>query len=193
MKTIPLTISQANKFINDKHRHHKPVTGHRFSIGCVKSGEIIGVCVVGRPVARNTSQYMVAEVTRLCTDGSKNACSFLYGAAARIAKEMGFESIQTFTLPEEGGVSLVASGWEMVAISAGGDWNSSSHKNRRTDQPQGEKCKWRKVLNSNASIDYAAALSDELCLRVAQGVPAIERAARQKDVDRSDLDADGCH
>ena len=40
----------------------------------------------------------VVEVTRLCTDGTKNACSFLYGAAARIAKEMGYKQIQTYIL-----------------------------------------------------------------------------------------------
>lgn len=110
---------------------------------------MIGVIIVGRPIARMTDQYSTAEVTRCCTDGTKNACSFLYGSAARVCKAMGFKTIQTYTLPEEGGKSLKTSGWTLLGEAGGGDWNrggESTHKNRRTDQPMGTKHKWQKVL-----------------------------------------------
>ena len=90
MKVIPLTLAQANEFVARLHRHHKPVVGHRFSIGLEQEGMLVAVAIVGRPVARHTDQYRIAEVTRLCSDGTKNACSALYSACARIAREMGF-------------------------------------------------------------------------------------------------------
>lgn len=147
MKVVPLTLKQANTLVASIHRHHKPTTGHRFSLGCLKDGKLVGAAIIGRPVARKTEQYHVAEVTRLVTDGTKNSCSFLYGACARVAKEMGFTSIQTFILETEPGTSLKASGWTYTGTSSGGDWNSSKRKGRRTDQPMCPKHKYEKILN----------------------------------------------
>jgi hypothetical protein len=147
----PLTLAQANTFISEFHRHHKPVVGHRFSIAAFVEEKCVGVCVVGRPVARMVDQYAIAEVTRLASDGTKNVSSMLYGAAARACDAMGFESIQTYTLPCEGGHSLRASGWALEGEAGGGDWNwggESTHKGRRTDQPMDVKWKWRKVLSN---------------------------------------------
>ncbi len=146
MRVIPLTLVQANTLVSELHRHHKPAQGHRFSIGCLVDDVLVGAAIVGRPTARMTAQYQVAEITRLVTDGTYNACSFLYGASARIAKEMGFESIQTFILTSENGASLKASGYVMVAHSDGGDWNRPSRGGRRMDQPQEPKTKWAKSL-----------------------------------------------
>lgn len=142
----PLTLSQANALVARLHRHHKPTRGHRFSIGAFEGGNCVGAAIVGRPVARLTAQYEVAEVLRLVTDGSKNACSFLYGACARIAKEMGFAKIQTFILDNEPGVTLKAAGWKMDGVSAGGQWSHTAGP-RRTDQPTCAKQRWVRVLN----------------------------------------------
>lgn len=144
---IPLTLKTANEFVGRLHRHHKPVVSHRFSIGAVDTvlEELRGVAIVGRPVARGFPPYSVAEVNRLCTDGTPHACSFLYGAAARIAREMGFEKIITYTLPEEGGVSLRASGWVCVAKTSGGDWHREDRP-RVTENPA-PKWRWEKELN----------------------------------------------
>lgn len=142
----PCELKDANLFISALHRHHKPVVGHRFSLGCWNESGIIGVCCVGRPVARLTDQRRIVEVTRLCTDGTKNACSCLYSASARVACEMGYEKIQTFILASELGTSLKACGWEHESDSAGGDgWQS--RKGRRTDQPTEPKQKWSRLLN----------------------------------------------
>ena len=85
LKLIPVTLSAANAFVEKYHRHHKAVTGHKFSLGCEKDGELVGVAIVGRPVSRYLDDGKTLEVNRLCTLGEKNACSFLYGAAARAA------------------------------------------------------------------------------------------------------------
>lgn len=147
LRVVPLTLKQANEFIKEHHRHHKSVVGHRFSIGCEEGDKLVGVAVVGRPVARACEQYRCAEVTRLATNGHKNACSKLYSACARVAKEMGFNRIQTYILESESGVSLKSSGWHKECDTAGGDWNHSWRKGRRVDQPMEPKQRWAKVLN----------------------------------------------
>ena len=150
MRIRPLTLKQANDLISSLHRHHKPVTGHRFSLGLFDdTDKLIGAAVVGRQVSRELDPYKVAEVTRLVTDGTKNACSMLYGACARVAKEMGFEKIQTYILMTEKGTSLRASGWQLVYITQGGDWNHSKAfaGKRRTDQPMCKKQRWEKSFS----------------------------------------------
>lgn len=147
MKTIPLTLAQANELVTAWHRHHKPVTGHRFSIGCVLTGSVVvGAAVVGRPVGRKTDQYLVAEVTRLVTTGEKNVCSFLYSACARIAKEMGFERIQTFILRDETGTSLMAAGWSFESLTDSKPEKWHSRGGRRSDQPAEAKQRWYRDL-----------------------------------------------
>lgn len=94
---IPVSLSQANDFVEQHHRHHKPVRGHKFSIGCITDGRLAAVAIVGRPVSRHLDDGFTLEVNRLCSDGTKNACSFLYAAAARAAKELGYRKIITYT------------------------------------------------------------------------------------------------
>ena len=141
---VPVELKEANQFIDALHRHHKPVIFHRFSLGCVdETGLIHGVCVVGKPVARLAGKPRdVAEVSRLATDGTYNACSILYAAAARACKAMGFRRIQTYTLPVEGGASLRASGWVCEGAAGGGQWKHTDGKPRRTDQPTDVKTRW---------------------------------------------------
>lgn len=148
LKVVPCTLKQANKLVADLHRHHKPVVGHRFSLAVEDEfGILHGACIVGRPVARELPQYEWAEVTRLVTDGTHNACSILYSAAARACKAMGYERIQTYILEDEIGTSLKAAGWEFESHTSGGDWNHSVRKGRRTDQPMVPKQRWKKELN----------------------------------------------
>jgi len=144
LHVVPVELREANDFIASLHRHHQPVVGHRFSIGAVNDdGTLHGVCVVGRPVARLAGHPRdVAEVTRLATDGTYNACSILYAAAARACKAMGFRRIQTYTLPAEGGASLCASGWVCEGEAGGGQWKHTDGKPRRTDQPTEIKTRW---------------------------------------------------
>jgi hypothetical protein len=110
----------------------------------MEDDRLVGAVIVGRPVARLTDQMAIAEVTRLVTDGTTNACSFLYGAAARVARDMGFDSIQTFILSTETGTSLRAAGWTYDGDTDGGNWNRPSRGGRRTDQPLIGKKRWSK-------------------------------------------------
>jgi hypothetical protein len=160
LRIVPVELKEANEFIGALHRHHKPVQGHRFSIGVKKDGKLVGVATIGRPVARLTPAKEVLEVTRLCTDGTKNACSALYSAAARIGKEMGYLQIQSFILDSENGASLKASGWTFVSISPGGQWKHTDGKPRRTDQPTCPKHKYVKILNQRSGYDVLKPLSE---------------------------------
>lgn len=149
MEIVPLELADLNALVASLHRHHKPVQGHRFSLGVRHNGKLVGGCSVGRPTARMTDQRRVLEITRLVTDGAPNACSALYAAAARIGRELGYERIQTFILETEPGTSLRGAGWVKDDIkSAGGDWTRASKPNRRQDQPQGPKHRYSKVLNA---------------------------------------------
>ena len=76
MDCIPLELAEANAFVAKHHRHHIAVVGHKFSVGAVVGDYVVGVVIVGRPVSRHRDDGLTLEVTRLCTDGSKNACSF---------------------------------------------------------------------------------------------------------------------
>jgi hypothetical protein len=145
MRAVRIELTEANEFVARHHRHHKPVVGHRFSIGAEHNGRLVGCVIVGRPVARQSDQKNIAEVTRLVTDGTKNACSFLYSQASRAARELGFQSIQTFILQTESGISLKASGWECLGITKSGSWQTRG--GRRTDQPSDPKIKWQRHLH----------------------------------------------
>lgn len=121
----PVSLAEANAFVAKHHRHHKPVTGHKFSIGCTANGRLVGVAIVGRPVSRYLDNGLTLEVNRLCTDGTKNACSMLYAAAWRAARAMGYQKIITYTLDTENGASLRAAGWICAGLAGGKRWTGS--------------------------------------------------------------------
>ena len=119
----PISLEDANAFVARHHRHHKPVVGHKFSIAAVADGVVVGVVIVGRPVSRIRDDGSTLEVTRLCTNGTRNACSFLYGAAARAAFALGYLAIGTYIRADEDGTSLVASGWREIGRTKGRSWD----------------------------------------------------------------------
>ena len=123
MRLVPVSLKAANTFVAEHHRHHKPVVGHKFSIGCALDGRLVGVAIVGRPVSRYLDNGLTLEVNRLCTTGEKNACSMLYAAAARAAKAMGYRKVITYILQSELGTSLKASGFQCEGIAGGLAWN----------------------------------------------------------------------
>ncbi len=131
MKLKPISFRKACDFVTKVHRHHKPPRGHKFSISVVNDDdEIIGVAIVGRPVSRVLDDGFTAEVIRLATDGTKNACSMLYGASWRASKGMGYTKIVTYILESESGVSLRASGWSFDGMTKGGRyWKQGRSEN----------------------------------------------------------------
>jgi hypothetical protein len=126
LRHIRIGLDEANAFVEQHHRHHKPVVGHLFSLGASVGDQIVGVAIVGRPVSRFRDDGLTAEVTRLCTDGTRNACSFLYGASARAAFALGFKRIGTYILASEPGTSLMGTGWRMVGETPGKSWSVPS-------------------------------------------------------------------
>lgn len=124
---VPLTLRDANAFVEQVHRHHGTARGCKFSIGVVdEAGTIHGVAIVGRPTSRSRDDGFTAEVTRLATDGCPNACSALYAAAWRAAKAMGYLRLGTYILATEPGTSLRAAGWSMVGEVRGRSWSCPS-------------------------------------------------------------------
>lgn len=138
LSAIPLDLAEANELVARLHRHHEPVVGHKFSIGADRAGLICGAVIVGRPVSRMRDDGWTLEVTRLATDGSKNVCSFLYGAAARACFALGYRRIGTYTLPEEGGASLRGAGWKLIGERGGGSWSRTERPRVDTHPTQGK-------------------------------------------------------
>lgn len=128
----PIGFANAAAFVREHHRHHTPPAGHKFSIAAMAGDDLAGVVIVGRPVARRRDDGMTLEVTRLCTLGHPNACSFLYGAAARAAFALGYRRIGTYTLKSEPGTSLKAAGWKLIAETPGKSWSVPTRP--RTDK-----------------------------------------------------------
>ena len=113
---VPVSFRQASGFVEMWHRHNKPPVGHKFSIGVANEAAVlVGVAMVGRPVARRFDNGLTLEVSRTATDGTKNVNSMLYGAAWRVAKALGYRRLITYTQGGEPGTSLKAAGWRMVA------------------------------------------------------------------------------
>jgi hypothetical protein len=137
----PITQREAFAFVKAHHRHHRPPRGHLFAIGASREGAVCGVAIVGRPAARELQDGWTAEVTRLATDGTRNACSFLYGACWRAARAIGYRRLVTYTLPEEGGGSLRAAGWKLIGEAGGGSWSRESRPRVDTHPTQG-KLRW---------------------------------------------------
>lgn len=144
---IPFRL--AADFVNSKHRHHKAPTGHKFSLGAFRSVgddfDLVAVAIVGRPSSPRLDARKAWEVTRLCSDGSKNACSFLYAACAREAKRRGSKWIITYILKKELGTSLKAAGWHRTITTPGKSWNVPSRP-RVDKHPLGKKIRYEKYL-----------------------------------------------
>jgi hypothetical protein len=145
LSIVPITLAEANGFVFQHHRHHRPVPGAKFCVAVAADGiGIVGVAIVGRPVARMIDDGWTLEVNRTCTDGTKNANSMLYGACRRAAWALGYRKLITYTLPTESGVSLTAAGWKCIGEAGGGKWSRESRP-RVDTHPTQEKLKWEAI------------------------------------------------
>lgn len=142
----PITLKTANEYVNRYHRHHNGTVGCKFAVGLFEGEKLIGVAICGRPVSRMLDNGEVCEINRLCTQGGENACSMLYGACCRIAKDMGYKKIITYILESESGITLRASNFTCEGIAGGTHW--SGQRNRGQNIPHEMKTRWGRVLNS---------------------------------------------
>lgn len=141
----PCTLKEANSFVSNHHRHHKSTVGHKFSIAVYNDDKLCGVAICGRPVSRYLDNGYTLEINRLCTDGTYNACSMLYEACARIAKDMGYKKIITYILQSENGSSLRASGY-ICEGEAGGEIWTGKRSGRDNGVPKERKTRWVKYF-----------------------------------------------
>lgn len=103
------------------------VTGHKFSLAAYKHGILVGVAIVGRPVAKALDNGATLEVLRVATDGTRNACSALYAECRRRAIALGIVRLVTYTQAHESGSSLRALGLPSpvrLAIRKGKGWSN---------------------------------------------------------------------
>lgn len=159
LKLAPCTLEEANAFVSSNHRHHHPTPVAKFSIMATLDGAPVGVVIVGLPKARMACDGWTLEVTRLATDGTKNACSFLYGAARRAAFALGYSRLLTYTLAEENGSSLRAAGFVEEAQIAGESWKRRGRPSVDDRNPIGDKKRWaagQKNHDSPPHIDVTA-------------------------------------
>jgi hypothetical protein len=138
---VPMTLREARAYVEQHHRHHRPPQGGLFAVGAAAGDRVVGVAIVGKPVARLANDGWTAEVVRVATDGTQNACSLLYGACWRAARALGYRRLITYTLPSEGGASLRAAGWTVVGECGGGSW-SRRGRPRVDTHPTQRKLKW---------------------------------------------------
>ena len=144
----PITLRAAREFVREHHRHNDPPTGHKFSIGLTEQDELIGVVIVGQPIARHQCDGYTAEIVRCCVlDGKRNANSRLYAAAVRAARAMGYLRVITYTLPEESGASLKGAGFHIDGVTRTNPtgWDMPSRpRNTPEKYPAGPKIRWVK-------------------------------------------------
>jgi hypothetical protein len=138
LEIVPITFRDACEFVAIHHRHHKPPRGCRFTLGVATDERLVGVAMVGRPVARHYDDGRTLEVNRTCTDGTANANSALYAAAWRVAKALGYRRLITYTQAGESGGSLRGAGWRIVGERpARPSWASDSVALRHLRHPVG--------------------------------------------------------
>lgn len=143
MNVQPITLAVANNFVASHHRHSKPAVGHLYSLGLFADVlDLRGVAIVGRPVARGLDDGQTVEVTRLATDGTRNACSRLYGAACREARKRGYCRVVTYTLASENGASVRASGFTRELTIKGRQWDTPSRRRDQREAPDRVRWGW---------------------------------------------------
>lgn len=159
LRIVPCTLGEANDFIERHHRTHKRETGCRGVFAVANGQGVVGVAVVGRPKSRvlQARYPFMAEVTRCCTDGTFDAASKAYSNAWLLARALGYRTLITYTLPEEGGPCLRAlkqQGWRLVCddedgqpiLFGGGSWDTPSRR-REDKHPTTGKWRWQVSLD----------------------------------------------
>lgn len=145
MDIVPITFRAASDYIDRYHRHHAATVGCKFCIAVADGDQIHGVAVCGRPVSRMLDDGLTLEINRVCTDGSRNACSMLYGACCRIGKHMGYRRVITYTLASEDGANLKASNFKCEGIAGGTHWTGA--RDRGQPIPHEMKKRWVRYVH----------------------------------------------
>ena len=146
----PIDYETAARYVDEHHRHHKRPVGHKFSIAVYDDDRLCGVAMVGRPVSRYFDDDVTLEVNRVCTDGTRNACSILYGAAWRAAKALGYRRIVTYTLESENGASLRAANYHCDGTAGGKNWTGERYRQQELFAEM--KVRWSKEVSHEKEL-----------------------------------------
>jgi len=170
MRIVPVTFPVANECVRMWHRHHAPLPGGFawYCLAAVHDGGIVAAAICGRPTNRNNDDLQTVEVIRLASDGTRNACSALLGACARVAREMGAARIITYTLDSETGSSLRAAGWNLDKAGITSWW---THAGSRTPAVKREHMKEGKVrwsVSFRDPVEYELPYSQDSLLGIAE-------------------------
>jgi len=133
VRLTPITLREANVFVDRHHRHHRSVAGCLFCVAVADDTTVHGVAIVGRPVARGLQDGYTAEVLRCCTDSTPNVASKLYAACWRACRAIGYTRLVTYTLATETGASVKAAGWRTVGETRGRSWDTPGAGRPRVD------------------------------------------------------------
>lgn len=160
MRLVPVTLTEAKRFIGQYHRHNKPPVSWKFGVGLSVGGSLVGVAMAGRPVGRGLDKPGNVEITRVCVRELKNGNSRLYGAILRAAAALGYETAYTYTLQSESGASLKATGWVVdKELDARPTWDTPSRRRTQTDmfgteqRPAEAKIRWKHSLTKGTHHD----------------------------------------
>jgi hypothetical protein len=149
-------------FVAQVHRHHRAPNGGLWAVAVADGDKVVGVAIVAQPVARMLMDGWTAEVIRVAVrEGHRNACSMLYAACRRAALALGWRRLVTYTLPEEGGSSLRAAGWRVVAERTGGGSWSRKSRPRIDRAPLQQKIRWEADVPSRAPAASAPKVENE--------------------------------
>lgn len=147
LRLVPCTIKFAKAYVREHHRHNPVVVGGLFAVGCesVATDELVGVAIIGRPVSPVLQERGYVEAIRVCTDGTRNACSFLIARARRAAVALGYEQGRfiTYTLVDEGGASIRGAGLRVAKCVKARSWAADNVARSREDKHTiGDRLRW---------------------------------------------------
>lgn len=146
LRLVPIRLKDAPAYLERWHRHHPHLVGGLWAVGAAAGDELVAIAIVGRPVSREFDDGATVEVVRVAADGTPNACSLLYGAAARGSFAMGYTRVVSYTQAGESGSSLRAAGYRVIAERpARAGWSAPSRP--RDDRAYGSVARqlWERV------------------------------------------------
>lgn len=148
----PVTLDQALAFIREHHRHAKSrPASWRFGVGVRLGDDLVGVGVAGNP-PRMLDDGQTISIVRVCTDGTPNACSMIYGSLCRAARALGFRYAVTYTLESEEGASLRASGFHIDGAVRAREWHGGRARYQgnllgEATRPVEAKVRWKRAIS----------------------------------------------
>jgi hypothetical protein len=142
----PIPFAKAREFVNKHHRHNVAPQSHKFSIGLLQQGILVGVIIASTPKAKAHDDRFTLELNRCCVlPKQPNACSKLYSRAISAGRNMGYKRFITYTLKHESGSSLKAVGFKLDGITQArpNGWHHPSRPRRMAERyPTEPKNRW---------------------------------------------------